>query len=134
MELSTIKNRALKIMIGLLMFIILFHFCIIIKIIPYKIAWGGRLENTKHMYIFETLSILINLFLFFILLMKGRYIESRFREKTLNIILGIFLILFVLNTVGNLFAQTAFEKLFALLTLKFAVLLWSVLRPKSKAS
>ena len=52
---------------------------IIIKIIPYKIAWGGRLQNDEQMYIFETLSIIINLLLSFILLMKGRYIQLKFK-------------------------------------------------------
>jgi hypothetical protein len=102
-----------------------------IQVIPYKIAWGGRLQNIEQMYMFEAVSILLNLFLLFILLMKGRYIKSQFREKTLSIVLWVFLILFILNTVGNLFAQTNFEKLFALLTLIFAFLIWTVLRPKA---
>jgi glucan phosphoethanolaminetransferase (alkaline phosphatase superfamily) len=104
-----------------------------IEVIPYEIAWGGRLQTDEQMYVFETISILINFFLLFILLMKGRYIKSWLKEKTLNIILGIFLILFIINTVGNLFAQTNFEKLFALLTLMFSFLIWIVLRPKASS-
>jgi len=124
-------QNAIKIMMGLLLMVIFFHVLIMIQVIPYEIAWGGRLQNTEQMYMFEALSILLNLFLLFILLMKGRYIKFWLREKTLNIVLVIFLILFILNTVGNLFAQTNFEKLFALLTLIFAFLLWMVLRSKA---
>lgn len=83
------------------------------------------------MYMFDAISILLNLSLLFILLMKRRYIKYRLREKTLNIVLGIFLIWFILNTVENLFAQTNFEKLFALLLLILAFLIWIVLRPKA---
>ena len=122
---------AIKTMLGLLSMVILFHILILIKLIPYNIAWGGRLQTDEQMYVFETISILINLILCFILLMKGRYVYTRLKEKTVNISLRIFLVLFILNTVGNLFAQTNFEKLFALLTLVFAFLIWSVLRPKA---
>jgi hypothetical protein len=63
--------------------------------------------------------------------MKGRYIKARLKERTVDMILWIFLLLFVLNTVANLFAETNFEKLFGLLTLTFALLLWAVLRSKA---
>jgi hypothetical protein len=80
------------------------------------------------MIAFETISIVINLFLVFILLMKGNYIKFTFRQKTLKIILWIFLVLFTLNTIGNIFAKTSFEKFFAILTLVFALLIWKILR------
>lgn len=122
-------QNAIKIMLGLLTIVISLHLLIMIKIIPYKVAWGGRLQNDEQMYVFETISIIINLLLIFILLMKGRYIQFYIKEKIQNIMLWIFLILFILNTVGNLFAQTNIEKLFAILTLVFAFLIWGVLRP-----
>jgi hypothetical protein len=127
---KTGAHNAIKILLGLVSIVIFLHLLIMLKIIPYKIAWGGRLQNDEQMYIFETLSIIINLLLSFILLMKGRYIQLKFKEKTLNIVLWIFLMLFILNTVGNLFARTNFEKLFALLTLVFASLIWVILRSK----
>jgi len=127
-------QNAIKIMLGLLTIVMLLHLLIMIKIIPYTVAWGGRLQNDEQMYVFETISIIINLLLSFILLMKGNYIKFYFKEKTLNIVLWIFLILFILNTVGNLFAQTNIEKLFAILTLAFACLIWVILRPTTKSN
>ncbi len=121
-------HKAIKILLGLLSIVIILHIFIMIKIIPYAIAWGGRLQNDDQMYMFETTSIFINLFLMFILLLKGRYIRLQFKEKTLNILLWIFFMLFILNTVGNFFAQTNFEKLFAILTLTLAILIWVILR------
>ena len=118
-------------MLGLLAAVILFHIAIIAKVIPYNIAWGGRLQNDQEMYVFETMSILINAFLGLVLLMKANYIKFRFREKAINIILWIFLVLFVLNTIGNLFAKTNFEKSFAVLTFVFAILIWMILKSKS---
>jgi len=124
------SNKAIKIFIGLLIAVCLFHFCIILKIIPYSIAWGGRLTNDTEMYIFETVSILVNLFLCWILLMKGEFVKFRFSPKIVRIILWLFCILFILNTVGNIFAKTNFEKCFSLLTGLSAILIWMILKQK----
>lgn len=127
-EASMNHKTAIQILLGLLSMVIVFHLCIVVKLIPYNIAWGGRIGNDTEMYVFETISILINLFLGFILLMKGNYIAFQFSKKTLNRVLWIFFAIFVLNTVGNIFAKTNFEKFFAVLTLLFAVLIWKILQ------
>lgn len=129
------KNKiAIKMILGLLCFVILFHLGIIIKVIPYKIAWGGRLQNDGEMYVFETISIILNLFLGFIILMKGRFIKSYFNQKIVNFILWFFLVLFILNTIGNLFAKTDFEKMFSVLTFLFAVFIGIILKDETKIS
>ena len=127
------SKTQIKIFLGLLFSVILFHICIIVKIIPYNIAWGGRLTNDNEMYVFESISILINLFLSWLLLMKGEFVQFKFPNKTINLILWIFFALFILNTVGNLFAKTNFEKLFALLTGLSAILIWNILKHKKTA-
>jgi len=63
--------------------------------------------------------------------MKGDYLKLRFKNKTINIILWIFTVLFLLNTIGNVFAKTNFEKSFAVLTFLFAILIWTILKSKS---
>ena len=107
------SNLAIKLFIGLLIVVVLFHICILVKIIPYNITWGGRLQNDSEMYVFESISILVNIFLALVLLMKGKLIRFTFPEKAINTILWIFCFLFILNTLGNLFAQTSFEKIFS---------------------
>ncbi len=123
-------QKSINILLVVLVAVILFHVSIIAKIVPYDIAWGGRLQNDTEMYVFEAISILINLFLILVLLMKGNFISFQFKMKTINIILWIFLSLFILNTVANLFAHTNFEKLFAGLTFAFAYLIWTILKAK----
>lgn len=124
-------HNAINLLLGLLSIVVVFHILIILKVIPYNITWGGRLNTDEQMYWFEAVSILINLFLGFILLVKGRYIKFSLKEKTLNIVLWIFLIQYILNTIGNIIAQTSIEKIFALLTLIFASLIWVILRNKT---
>jgi len=123
-------NTQIKILLGLLFSVILFHICIIVKIIPYNIIWGGRIRKDIAMYKFETISIVLNLFLSWVLLMKGEFVQFKFPNTTVNRFLWIFFALFILNTVGNFFAKTNFEKLFALLTGLSAILIWNIIRYK----
>ena len=138
MKYDIIRNKrmspktAIKLILTMLVIVILFHLSIILKIIPYEITWGGRLKNDAEMYAFETISILINLFLCAILLIKGNYIRAFIPMKFINVLLWIFLLLFGLNTIGNLFAKTNFEKFFALWTLVSAILIWIILRGDKK--
>lgn len=127
-----LSNNAIKIFLGLLVVIILLHLSIITKIVPYDITWGGRLQNDREMYVFETISILINVFLCWILLMKGDLVTYKFPAKVIDVILWIFFAIFILNTIGNIFAKTFFEKQFAFLTGLFSVLIWMILKRNTK--
>ena len=121
-------KKILKTLIVIYSIIIVFHSCILLKIIPYEITWGGRLQNDQEMYVFETASISINLFLMWILLMKGDFVTYKFPVKVIHVILWIFVVVFALNTVGNIFAKTILEKAFTLLTLGSALAIGFVLR------
>lgn len=121
-------KTAIKIMLWFVVAILLFHSSIILKIVPYDITWGGRLTTDSEMYVFEIISILINLILGLTLLIKGSYIKQIVSLKIVTITLWIFLILFGLNTIGNVFAKTNFENFFAVFTLSSSILLWIILK------
>ena len=123
-------NVYIRLVVFLLSIVTAFHFCLIAKLIPYDIAWGGRLKNDIEMYTFETISIVINLFLISILLIKGKYLRFTLNNKSVNIVLWIFFFIFILNTVGNMLAKTTFEKAFSVLTLTLAFLIWKILKSK----
>ena len=118
----------IKTLLWLIAAVVLFHLAILIKLIPYEVTWGGRLKNDSEMYVFESTSILANLLLGFALLVKGEYLLMPIPPRLVNVILWIFLALFGLNTVGNLFAETLFEKSLSLLTVLFTFLIWTVLK------
>ncbi len=124
------SQQAIKILLSMLTAVLLFHLCIVTGIIPYDITWGGRLKSDQEMYVFESFSIVVNLFLMFILGIKGRYLKQVFSIKVVDIILWFFFGLFCLNTVGNILAETTFEKYFTILTLATAWLLWIILRKR----
>lgn len=121
------SKNLIRILTGLLGLVIAFHILILLQIIPFNIAWGGRLKSLQEMYLFESISIALNLFLIWMLLLKVK----GGKRKIIDIILWVFFVIFSLNTIGNLFAKTNFEKYFSILTLIFAILLLKILRPKN---
>lgn len=122
------KKIASTALITMIAAIIIFHFLILIKQIPYTIAWGGRLENDAQMYVFETISIIINLLIILVLMLKSNFIKNSFSAKYINGILCFFMLLFALNTIGNILAKTDFEKYFAILTFISSVLIGLILK------
>lgn len=121
------KKNIIRVLTGLLVLVIAFHLLILVKIIPFNIAWGGRLKSEQEMYMFESISISLNLFLIWILSLKAKNVKRKF----IDITLWIFFVIFSLNTIGNLFAHTNFEKYFSILTLIFALLLLKILWKKN---
>jgi hypothetical protein len=123
------KTLAAKVMLALLTIITLFHTLVLIGIIPYTIVWAGKLSSIEEMYVFESISITINLFLAAVILQKFFYIEAVVKEPILDIVLWIFVVLFALNTVGNLFSKSTLELILGTsLTLVSAILCWIMVR------
>jgi len=123
------KSQALKIILGLQTAIIIFHLLIIIRIVPYEFVWAGNLKSINEMYVFEFLSVLINLILIAVLLLKGSYIKSKIGQAITSGILWFFVFLFGLNTIGNLMAKSIFEKtVFTPSALISAILIWIIIR------
>ena len=107
----------------------IFHLLILFRVIPFEITWGGRLKTVEEMYVFETISIFINSYFIFILLQKGEYIRYFLGKKTVTLILWVFFTIFVLNTIGNVFAKTFFENIFTIITFISATLIWLINKP-----
>ena len=88
----------------------IFHCCILLKLIPYNIAWGGRLENDEAMYVFEVISTVINLFFGWLVLMKIQFAKPILKARAITIILWIFFGLFVLKHNWKSFWPKHFSK------------------------
>ncbi len=124
------KNIALISMLVLLTLVLIFHLSILTQIVPYDIVWAGKLKTKQEMYVFESVSILINSILITTLLIKGNYLKINISHKIINAILWIHAVLFSLNTLGNLTAKTLFEKaVFTPLTFISAILIFIIVKP-----
>ncbi|MDG1441592.1 MAG: hypothetical protein P8R02_02770 [Pseudomonadales bacterium] len=86
-----------------------FHLLVLLGVIPFNIVWGGRLENADQMYIFESFSLTINLAVLWIVGMRVNYIPTIINNKVITAFLWLLVILFSLNTVGNLFSLNSLE-------------------------
>ena len=106
--------------------IMLFHAFIIGGIIffdfaPVEFLWGGRMETKEELLVFEFLSFAVVVLCFFVVLIKSGRISAPRLKKASGVILWILFVLFLLNTVGNIFAKTTFEKSFAIVTIVLAI-------------
>jgi hypothetical protein len=105
-------------LIIILSIFLVLHFLILLKFIPYNIVWGSRLKSDTEMYRFEIVSILINLFFLFIILVQSSILTIDFPKKTMTIILWFITALFVFNTFGNVISNNKIEqKLFTPITI-----------------
>ncbi|MEQ8809642.1 MAG: hypothetical protein RIE59_11290 [Imperialibacter sp.] len=88
--------------IAMLSLVLVYHVTIITGLIPYEATWGGRLQNREQMLRFETVSIVMNLFILAVILIKADYLKLKLPPMVLKVLLWALAVLFALNTVGNL--------------------------------
>lgn len=120
-------NQAIKFSLILFGLLILFHLSIIIGIVifdfvPIEFLWGGRMETKGQLLNFEIISLLVMVFCLMVVLLRSERIKMPALAGFSRVVLWILFVLFIFNTVGNILAETAFEKGFAIITILLAVL------------
>lgn len=126
------KVAAITILIGLLSVVILLHLAILLQLIPYDIVWAGKIDSLEAMYLLETVSLILNGTLMLVLYLKLKHLKQAMPTPVVDVILWIYVVVFGLNSLGNLFAQTLFELIFGtLFTLVMMYLCWVVVKKES---
>ncbi len=100
---------AARVMLVLFSLILVFHLLVLSGIIPYDIAWGGRLKNKEEMLVFEAVSILLNTLMMMVVATRSKFLSTPINQKLLTGILWGMTVLFTVNTFGNLFAISSWE-------------------------
>lgn len=87
--------------------LIMYHFLILTQLIDYHYVWGGRLQSSEQMYVFEILSIIIQscILLFFV---KTHPDTSKKFTSRIYLFLSL---LFAFSTLGNVLAVSLIEQL-----------------------
>jgi len=91
--------------------ILIFHTLVFVQIIPYEIVWAGRMKSVEEMRQFESVSMIINSIFFLVVLMRANILKLGNHPLKIKVLLWVMVILFFLNTIGNLFAVTHLEKI-----------------------
>jgi hypothetical protein len=107
--------------------LILFHLSIVIgivifNIVPIDFLWGGRMETKEQLLGFEIISLIITALCLFIIMIKSEKVKIPGLMRAAEIAVWILVILFFLNTIGNIFAKTTFERYFVIPTGILAIL------------
>ncbi|OLP97969.1 hypothetical protein AK812_SmicGene19630 [Symbiodinium microadriaticum] len=92
--------------------------------VDYRYVWGGQLKSKEEMYIFEALSVSLNLLMLLLVLTRGGWLNACpcLPASFQRALCALFCGLFACNTVGNALAKTNFERcVFLPLTLLSAV-------------
>ncbi len=112
MTLKTAKS----ILVSINVIALVYHALIVTRFVDFVNVWGGQLQTVEQMYTFEAISIAVQmLLLWFILSFK---IEKGVGNRFYIYLFFSLALLMLLNTVGNVFAKTDFERfMFAPLTL-----------------
>lgn len=100
-----------------------FHLFVVAGVVPQNIVWGGRTSTRAELLQMEAVSITILAVSSLAIWGYARLRRAGRRALFLRGVMWLLAILFTLNTVGNLMAKTAFERLaFTPVTLILAVL------------
>jgi hypothetical protein len=135
MEEQLLKLIPFKIAVRLLLILsclaLIFHILVLVRIIPFSIVWGGRISTVSEMQRFEITSLFINGLLLFVVMKKGGLISLNLPSSLTQTILWFYVISFIFNTLGNLFAKADLESLiFTPLTIVSAILCYRIVREK----
>ena len=90
---------------------IVFHLMVIFGALPSSIVWGGRLETHSEVVRFELISALIMLICAGFVLLRLKFVSVGKMATLTQIMMWLLVVMFLLNTLGNIFAESLFERL-----------------------
>lgn len=116
-------STACQIMTFIFTIIIIFHFCALLGFIPMDMIWGGRLKTTQELIVFESISMTLNLIMLIIVKLKSGSWKLKINRSVIQAALWVMVVLFALNTLGNLLAFNSLETwMFTPITLILSIL------------
>lgn len=120
---------AAKLGFSILLVISLVHLSFILGIllfdfVPKEFLWGGKMKTANDLLQFEIISLMSGLFGLLIIWIRKSEIASPIVKSTTRIFLWVYFILFTLNTIGNLLADSNFERILSIVTVALSILFY----------
>ena len=91
-------------------------FLVILGLISNKYVWGGRVTENSQLILLECTTFIVNGLILWFIAMRVGFMQQRVSTRRLPLRLFPLSIIMLLNTIGNIFAQTSFEKIMAIPT------------------
>lgn len=114
---AKLAGNVLLVSLGLLL---VFHFLVLLKVIPAGILWGGR-ATPDNLVSLELVALFVTLFFGFVIAAKTGYIKAGNWSRVVTVLVWIVFAFLLLNTLGNLASGVTTENaLFAPITLVLA--------------
>lgn len=90
--------------------VVIFHIVALLGFVPTNMVWGGRLETREELVVFESISLVIILIAIALVCIRMGYLDLPRLLSVAKVAMWILFALFVLNTIGNAFAETNLER------------------------
>ncbi len=125
------KKNILILFLFTFLFVFVFHVLVLLRIIPFSIVWGGKIKTIENMQKMEAVSLSVNALILVFVFSELGIIRKKCPGKLAKFFYLILLILFVLNTIGNLFSESGLEKIiFTPITLSLSIMSFILLFQK----
>jgi hypothetical protein len=82
---------------------------------PIKFLWGGKIKTADELLKFESISLIVSVFCTIVILIRSQSLNSILIDFS-RVVVWLLFIFLMFNTIGNLIAESSFEKFFALIT------------------
>ncbi|WP_108124794.1 hypothetical protein [Saccharospirillum mangrovi] len=102
-------SLAANILLTMLLCLVVFHLLLLVGVVPFDQVWGGRLNNTVQVRVFETISLVVTVLVMAVVAMKVGYLRPVLVPWLINAVLWVLVGLFLLNALGNLASTQAVE-------------------------
>lgn len=129
---KALKRTLVKLVNSILIIItsyFLLHIALILNLIPYAFFWGGKINSLSQLHLFESLALVILVFIGVITTIRKQQLINTIKTTPfIKRMMLVFSIFFVLNSIGNLLAETMLEKCQTVITLYLAMAFYRLSR------
>jgi hypothetical protein len=107
-----IRERfAINGLLAILFLFVIFHILVMTRVIPFGIVMGGRLKDSAQMLRLESIALIVNLAMLFIVLVRAGYFKFNIHPKIIKTGFWIMFFVFLLNSTGNILSTNLFEQI-----------------------
>ena len=126
-------RTTVQIALAVLILFSLFHVAVLMGWIPYSVVWGNRIQSRVEMIPLESFSLAMNTFLIWLLAQRIDLFKQVIPSKLFKILMWIVVVLFIVNTLGNLLSGNVIEQMvFSPVTALFAVFFMRIALEKER--